>query len=260
MTSLDKKINITPKPKLLSPSSSLISQNRFIPLSRYSSPYSPRPRPTYSALAHIPSMPQNSTPYIRSPSIASSSSNITRYLSDKPEFQDIQNIQHIIIMITKKHGIRLFCYETIITLGSFVLWKNSRIGYNNYKTMFAQESAPPFEYTLQFSFIFRIPWISSFNYKKQEADGASPPLLLRQFNVKWWKQVDEGQADIKAVSKYYNSLIKRSPSISTPRTSITDVDTIERIHTAGSSKEEIQKILNEVRRSPSSNEDIFQDT
>nr|GEV58360.1 hypothetical protein [Tanacetum cinerariifolium] len=159
MTSLDKKIAITSKPKLPSPPSSLISQNRFIPLSPYSSPYGPRPRPTYSALAHIPSMSQSATPYIRSPSTASSSSNITRSPSDKPEFQ-----------------------------------------------------------------------------------------------------VNEGQADIKAVSEYYNSLIKKSPNVSTPRTSITDVDTIERIQAAGSSKEEIQKILNEVRRSFASSEDIFQDS
>nr|GEX64229.1 reverse transcriptase domain, zinc finger, CCHC-type, aspartic peptidase domain protein [Tanacetum cinerariifolium] len=98
------------------------------------------------------------------------------------------------------------------------------------------------------------------SYEKQEADGTSPPLLLRQFSIKWWKQVNEGQADKKAVYVYYNSLIKRSPSISTPRTSIIDVDAIERIQAAGSSKEEIQKILNEVRRSPASSEDIFQDS
>nr|GEX03504.1 nucleotide-binding alpha-beta plait domain-containing protein [Tanacetum cinerariifolium] len=121
-------------------------------------------------------------------------------------------------------------------------------GYNKYNLMFAQESAPPFEYTLQFTIIFRIPWILSFKYKKQDAEGISPPLLLRKLSVKWWKQVDEGQANIKAVSEYYNSLIKNSPSVSTSKTSITDADAIERFHAACSSKKEIQKILNEVRR------------
>nr|GEU39442.1 reverse transcriptase domain, zinc finger, CCHC-type, aspartic peptidase domain protein [Tanacetum cinerariifolium] len=133
-------------------------------------------------------------------------------------------------------------------------------GYNKYKAIFAQESAQPFEYTLQFSIIFRIPWIFSFNYKKQEADGTSPPILLRQYSIKWWKQIDEGQADIKAVSEYHNSLIRRSPSVSTTRTPITDLDTIERIQAAGSSKEQIQKILKEVKRSPASSEDILQDS
>nr|GFB06485.1 reverse transcriptase domain, zinc finger, CCHC-type, aspartic peptidase domain protein [Tanacetum cinerariifolium] len=105
-----------------------------------------------------------------------------------------------------------------------------------------------------------LPWIFSCNYKKQEADVTSPPLLLRQYSIKWWKQIDEGQADIKAVSDYHNSLTRRSPRISTTRTPITDLDVIERIQAAGSSREQIQKILNEVRRSPAASEDIFQDS
>nr|GFB02694.1 reverse transcriptase domain, zinc finger, CCHC-type, aspartic peptidase domain protein [Tanacetum cinerariifolium] len=133
-------------------------------------------------------------------------------------------------------------------------------GYNRYKAIFAQENAPPFEFTLQFSIIFRIPWILSFNYKKKEAKETSPPLLLRQYSVKWWKQIDEGEADIKAAVDYHNSLIGRSPKISKAKTEIIDLETIERIQAAGSSKEEIQKILNEVRRSPASSEDIFQDS
>nr|GFC00999.1 reverse transcriptase domain, zinc finger, CCHC-type, aspartic peptidase domain protein [Tanacetum cinerariifolium] len=133
-------------------------------------------------------------------------------------------------------------------------------GYNKYRAIFAQENAPPFEYTLQFSIIFRIPWILSFNYKKQEAKDTSPPLLLRQYSVKWWKHIDEGQADIKAVIDYHNSLIERSPRTSKAKTEIIDLETIERIQAAGSSKEEIQKILNEVKRSPSPSEDILQDS
>nr|GEX73427.1 reverse transcriptase domain, zinc finger, CCHC-type, aspartic peptidase domain protein [Tanacetum cinerariifolium] len=105
-----------------------------------------------------------------------------------------------------------------------------------------------------------IPWILSFNYKKQEAIDTSPPLLLRQYSVKWWKQIDEKQADIKAVIDYHDSLIERSPRTSKAKTEIIDLETIERIQAAGSSKEEIQKILNEVKRSPSPSEDILQDS
>nr|GEY04746.1 reverse transcriptase domain, zinc finger, CCHC-type, aspartic peptidase domain protein [Tanacetum cinerariifolium] len=78
--------------------------------------------------------------------------------------------------------------------------------------------------------------------------------------VKWWKQIDERQADIQAVIDYHNSLIKISPKTSKAKTQIIDLETIERIQRAGSSKEEIQKILNEVKRSPSPSEDIFQDS
>nr|GFB56537.1 reverse transcriptase domain, zinc finger, CCHC-type, aspartic peptidase domain protein [Tanacetum cinerariifolium] len=133
-------------------------------------------------------------------------------------------------------------------------------GYNKYRVIFAQENAPPFEYTLQFSIIFRISWILSFNYKKQEAKDTSPPLLLRQYNVKWWKQIVERQADIQAVINYHNSLIERAPRTSKAKTEIIDLETIERIQADGSSKEEIQKILNEVKRSPSPSEDILQDS
>nr|GEU60503.1 hypothetical protein [Tanacetum cinerariifolium] len=69
-----------------------------------------------------------------------------------------------------------------------------------------------------------------------------------------------GQADIKAVVDYHNSLIGRSPRTSKAKTEIIDLETIERIQAAGSSKKEIQKILNKVKRSPSSSEDILQES
>nr|GEX05111.1 hypothetical protein CTI12_AA175730 [Tanacetum cinerariifolium] len=383
MTSQEKKIAITPKPKLPSSSSSLISQNRFIPLSLYSSSYSQRPRPIYSALAHIPRMPSNTTSYNKSPSTASSSANITKSSPEK-EFHENPNRQVIKILepLEEKKLDQGFgslteylypgnthfynndwqtreYYETILQETRSIVvyhtyskenpkkieyskvkifkvisleeWGNKphtnkvlagyseypaynycdyqeawyktfllrnfnhtwfirfneefqnkypewftkwfmymgsiqeifppRIceGYNKYKEIFAQENAPPFKYTLQFSIIFRIPWILSFNYKKQEARDTSPPLLLRQYSVKWWKQIDEGQTDIKAVVDYRNSLIGRSPRTSTAKTEIIDLEIIERIQAAGLSKE-IHKILNEVRRYPASSEDIFQDS
>ncbi|GJV79380.1 hypothetical protein Tco_1515250 [Tanacetum coccineum] len=132
-------------------------------------------------------------------------------------------------------------------------------GYNQYKVMFAQESAPPFEYTLQFSVIFRIPWIMSFTYKKKEAEGTSPPSLLRQYSVKWWKQVQESQADEKAVIAYHNSLIKRSPGPSTPKSSSSDAETIQGIKACKTDKE-YYDLLNEIRSSPTPSEDIFQDS
>nr|GFA16881.1 reverse transcriptase domain, zinc finger, CCHC-type, aspartic peptidase domain protein [Tanacetum cinerariifolium] len=346
MTTQDKKIAITPKPKLPSSSSSNISQNRFVPLSSYSSPYNQTPRPTYSALAHIPRMPLNTTPYNKSPSTASSSTNITRNPPEK-EFYDNPNRQIIKILEPLKEkkldqGFGTLTdylyprnthfytndwqnqeyYETILQeTRSIVVYHTyskenpnkieySKVkifkvislkewgskphinkvlagcsnypaynyydyqeacipeifpprileGYNKYRAIFAQENAPPFEYTLQFSIIFRISWILSFNYKKQEAKDTSPPLLLRQYSVKWWKQIDERQADIQAVIDDHNSLIERSPRTSKAKTEIIDLETIERIQAAGSSKEEIQKILNEVKRSPSPSEDILQNS
>lgn len=105
------------------------------------------------------------------------------------------------------------------------------LGFNKYKKIFSQESAPPCEYTLQFSALFQIPWILSFTYKKQEAEGTSPPLLYRQFSVKWWKKINEEQADVKAVTLYYENISRSSPSPYSPSSSssTTDTETIRRI-------------------------------
>ncbi|GKA78091.1 hypothetical protein Tco_0914563 [Tanacetum coccineum] len=107
-------------------------------------------------------------------------------------------------------------------------------GYNQYKNMFLQEGVPSFEYTLQFSAIFKLPWISSFTHKKKEAKGTSPPLLIRQFSVKWWKQINEDQANKEAVIKYYNSIIQESPKFA--------------------------RLMNHIRSSPTPSEDLFQDS
>ena len=130
-------------------------------------------------------------------------------------------------------------------------------GYQKYKSVFPQQGVPLFEYTLQFMIIFKLPWIMSWNYKKQEADGVSPPLLVREFSARWWNAVSEDQADMKAVMSHYNSLV-RSPSPG-PSCSNTDDDTIKRIQECRS-KEEIQRILDEVRKSPTPSEELYQDS
>nr|GEX18335.1 reverse transcriptase domain, zinc finger, CCHC-type, aspartic peptidase domain protein [Tanacetum cinerariifolium] len=187
MTSSDKKIAITPKLKLPSPSPPLISQKKFIQLSSYSSLYSPRPRPTYSALANL------------------------------PKFQ-INSNKHIIKILKPLEEKKL--NQRFVSLIEYLYPRNAHFYNNAWQTIEYYET-----------------------------------VLRESQSI----MVDEDQADIKAVSEYYNGLIKKSPSVSTSRTSITDADTIKRIQAACSS-EEIQKILNEVKRSPASSEDIFQDS
>ncbi|GJR33159.1 hypothetical protein Tco_1109391 [Tanacetum coccineum] len=135
-------------------------------------------------------------------------------------------------------------------------------GYNQYKNMFLQEDVPSFEYTLQFSAIFKLPWILSFTHKKKEAEGTSPPLLIRQFSVKWWKQVKEEQANKEAVIKYYNSLIQESPSTSTIRTnsvsrlSKSNKELAQKIKDCDDD-EEFARLMNLIRNSPTPSEDLF---
>ncbi|GJT30285.1 reverse transcriptase domain, zinc finger, CCHC-type, aspartic peptidase domain protein [Tanacetum coccineum] len=225
MNNSDKKI-VLPRPRLPSPSSPLTqTQNRFIALTPYPPTQSSITRPTYSELARLQGMPQNPSLYNRSPTTATtSSSSIPRSPSSKPEFQVLA-------------------------------------GYNQYKILFKQETVPSFEYSLQFFAIFKLPWILSFTHKKQEAEGSSPPLLLRQFSVKWWKQIEESQANKEAVIKYHSSLIQESPriSISTTKFPMTNMDIAKKIKEC-ENKQELERLINEIRRSPTPSEDLFQDS
>ncbi|GJT54492.1 hypothetical protein Tco_0989546 [Tanacetum coccineum] len=106
-------------------------------------------------------------------------------------------------------------------------------GYNQYKVLFKQDNIPSFEYTLQFSATFKLPWILSFTHKKKESEGSSPPLLIRQWSAKWWKVIKESQADKAAVDSYHKSLIPRttsvSPSSSASGSSMTNKEIAQRI-------------------------------
>nr|GEW61849.1 reverse transcriptase domain, zinc finger, CCHC-type, aspartic peptidase domain protein [Tanacetum cinerariifolium] len=95
--------------------------------------------------------------------------------------------------------------------------------------------------------------------QEEEAEGSSPPLLLRQFSVKWWKQITKSQADKEAVISYHNSLIQESPRPFTPRKPMTNDDVAKRIRDC-KSDEDLTRIINEIRSSPTPSEDIFQDS
>ncbi|GJZ51195.1 hypothetical protein Tco_0605710 [Tanacetum coccineum] len=113
--------------------------------------------------------------------------------------------------------------------------------------------------------IFKLPWILSFTHKKKEAEGTSPPLLIRQFSVKWWKQINEEQANKEAVIRYYNSLIQESPSTSTIKTNSASKLSKENRELAQKVKdfendEEFLRLMNHIRSSPTPSEDLFQDS
>ncbi|GKD57871.1 hypothetical protein Tco_1291258, partial [Tanacetum coccineum] len=137
-------------------------------------------------------------------------------------------------------------------------------GFNQYKVSFKQENIPLFEYTLQFSATFKLPWILSFTHKKKESEGSSPPLLIRQWSAKWWKVIKESQADREAVIKYHNSLITRttrvSPGSSTSGLSMTNKEIAQRIKDCSDNEELLERFINEIRGSPTPSENLFQDS
>ncbi|GJS27075.1 hypothetical protein Tco_0487695 [Tanacetum coccineum] len=103
----------------------------------------------------------------------------------------------------------------------------------------------------------------------KEAEGTSPPLLIRKFSVKWWKQVNDHQADKEAVIKYYKSLIQETPK-ETPSTSNTKTKSVSKLSKSNSElakkildcddDEEFARIMNYIKRSPTPSEDLFQDS
>lgn len=142
--------------------------------------------------------------------------------------------------------------------------------FSKFTTYFQQDGIPIFEYVLQFMSIFRIPWISSWTYifEDENPSSLSPPLLHRQYKFKWWNKFSVEKANTQKVNKYYKDLIAQSeekPLIQDSTIPKEDQDYIQRIQACGS-QEEMLKILNEIRHSPSPSRksspdtEIFQDS
>ncbi|GKB96336.1 hypothetical protein Tco_0982473 [Tanacetum coccineum] len=172
----DKRI-VIPRPVLPSPSSPRTPiQNRFTPLiPTYSSITRPRNRPPYSPLAHLQGMPPIISPYNKSPTSISS-----------PNRPKSPSINTEVQFYTNQHK------QTVKILEPFEEQKLNQ-GF-------------------PFAAVFKLPWIISFTHKKQERQGNSPPLLIRQFSVKWWKQIEDKQASKEAVIRYYNDITTESSS------------------------------------------------
>ncbi|GKE96787.1 hypothetical protein Tco_1581642, partial [Tanacetum coccineum] len=111
-----------------------------------------------------------------------------------------------------------------------------------------------------FAAVFKLPWIMSFTHKKQERQGNFPPLLMRQFSVKWWKQIEDKQASKEAVIKYYNDITTESPSPSCSTESMIKEDSNIARRIRDCKEEDLAKIINEIRSSPSTSEYLFQDS
>ncbi|GKE86851.1 hypothetical protein Tco_1560593, partial [Tanacetum coccineum] len=138
---------------------------------------------------------------------------------------------------------------------------NILAGYEHFKELFKQEEAPMFAYTLQFAAVFKLPWIMSFTHKKQERQGSFPPLLMRQFSVKWWKQIEDKQASKEAVIRYYNDITTGSPSPSRSKEPMIEDNSNDIARRIRDCKEEdLARIISEIRSSPSTSEDLFQDS
>lgn len=85
----------------------------------------------------------------------------------------------------------------------------------------------------------------SWTYHFQEAKSLSPPLLNRQFRIKWWDKFNHDQANEAAVQHYYKITYQSTPII---KESLTKPEIVARImNAAGSSKAELQKLIQDIR-------------
>ncbi|GJT01048.1 hypothetical protein Tco_0822217 [Tanacetum coccineum] len=271
--SSDKKI-VLPKPRLPtpflprlpSPSSPITqTQNKFISLTPYPPTTSPIARPTYSALAHMQGISQdlNRLPTPTSPA------NIPRSPSMNQEFQVNPNKQVVKILEPIEEQKLNQSFNTLLEyfyIGSLpeTFPQSVLEGYNQYKVLFKQDGIPSFEYTLQFSATFKLPWILSFTHKKKEVEGTAPLLLIRQFSAKWWKVIKESQADKSAVERYHNSLMPRTTSVlvspSSSGSTMTNKEIAQRIKDYSNNESLLEKFINEIRGSPTPSENLFQDS
>nr|GFC17937.1 reverse transcriptase domain, zinc finger, CCHC-type, aspartic peptidase domain protein [Tanacetum cinerariifolium] len=106
----------------------------------------------------------------------------------------------------------------------------------------------------------------SFTHKKQESEGSSPPLLIRQFSCKWWKTIQDNQASKEAVISYHQNLTTESstkPPRSPTTVTMTNAEIARRIKSCEGNEAELTRIINDIRSSPTPSltpsEDILQD-
>nr|GFA71684.1 reverse transcriptase domain, zinc finger, CCHC-type, aspartic peptidase domain protein [Tanacetum cinerariifolium] len=106
----------------------------------------------------------------------------------------------------------------------------------------------------------------SFTHKKQESEGSSLPLLIRQFSCKWWKTIQDNQASKEAVISYHQSLTTESsprPPRSPTTVTMTNAKIARRIQSYGGNEAELARIINDIRSSPTPSltpsEEILQD-
>ena len=126
-------------------------------------------------------------------------------------------------------------------------------GLSKFKEIFIQD-IPEFEYVLQFTILFKIPWILSWTFTIAPAKGISPPLLQRVSSVKWWDKLPEEQKEhltIQGVSNYYSTNFGVPATLMPPLNPQSTLQTQEEEQEisqfmAANSREEIQKLIQEI--------------
>ncbi|GJU19895.1 enzymatic polyprotein [Tanacetum coccineum] len=243
----DKRI-VIPRPILLSPSSPRTqTQNRFTPLiPTYSSVSRPRNRPPYSPLAHLQGIPPTISPYNRSPTSVSLPVR-PKYPSINTEVQFHTNHHKQTIKILEPFEEQKLNQGFPVLLE--YLWpKNTNFYTNDFQNR---------EY-------YKMILIDTGSIQVKHNFDPNDPKVIKFSKVKINKILspeDWGNRafTIKVLSKFPEWPGSSSPSCSTEPTIKDDSNDIaKRIRDC--KEEDLARIISEIRSSPSTSDDLFQDS
>ena len=126
--------------------------------------------------------------------------------------------------------------------------------------MFPQ-SIPEHEYLLQFTILFKIPWIMSWKFavKEEMVEGGSmKSCLYRTTSVKWWDKFPSQQASnmtVQGVVTYFTGSTgfgvqsQLEPPPSSLSTQDEDEDEELRLLISAPTKEELRRLVKEMKKS-----------
>ena len=114
-------------------------------------------------------------------------------------------------------------------------------GFEYYKKNYAISTAPSL---LTFSMHFSIPWIMAWTFKVEEIEHIK--WLSREYNIKWWANFKNENADFAAVSSWIKT-IPKLPSPNTPEDFQTRKQRLQMALANAANEEEFQKIIIELQ-------------
>ena len=113
-------------------------------------------------------------------------------------------------------------------------------GYEHYKKNYAVSTAPSL---LTFSMHFSIPWIVAWTFQVEEVDHIK--WLTREFNVKWWSNFKNENADFAAVVRWIK-LLPKIPTAPPPEDFKSRKQRLQMALANVSNEEEFQNIITEL--------------
>lgn len=130
-------------------------------------------------------------------------------------------------------------------------------GFLKFQELFSQKISVN-EYFLQFTILFKIPWIITWKFSIKKEEDTSSTFLYRTINVKWWNNLPKEQGmkmTIQGVINYFNQTqkIEAQPSVQNipiQQFSKEEEDEFQRLMKAPT-QEEMRRLYQEIKKGAS---------